>query len=187
MSEHPSPHTPRPAPRAGNRIFSDPASIGLLVLDVDGVLTDGSINIDDDGRETKRFHVRDGYAMKLWMNSGHPLAIITGRSGEALRHRLRSLGVPDELVVQGSRDKSQALDQILDITGIEESRAAHMGDDWPDLPILERVGYPMCPADAEPEVRRVCAYASSRTGGHAAVREAIAHLLGARGQYHPFA
>lgn len=185
MSEQRSQPTPSHASSAANRIFTDPASVELLVLDVDGVLTDGSINIDDDGRETKRFHVRDGYAMKLWMGSGLPLAVITGRSGQALSHRLRSLGVPDEMVIQGSRDKSAALDTILDIAGVEESRAAHMGDDWPDLSILQRVGYPMCPSDAEPEVRRVCAFASSRPGGHAAVREAIAHLLAARGQYHP--
>jgi 3-deoxy-D-manno-octulosonate 8-phosphate phosphatase (KDO 8-P phosphatase) len=167
------------------RDFSDPSTIELLVLDVDGVLTDGSINIDDDGRETKRFHVRDGYAMKLWMKQGYRLAIITGRSGEALRHRLDSLGVPEEMVIQGSRDKSADLDTILERCAATIDRTACMGDDWPDLPIIERVGYPMCPGDAEPEVRAKCAFITQRDGGHAAVREAIAHLLSVRDRYHP--
>lgn len=167
------------------RTFSDPASIELLVLDVDGVMTDGSINIDDDGRETKRFHVRDGYAMKLWMRQGHHLAIITGRSGMALKHRLDSLGVPEGMVIQGSKDKSADLDLIMQRCGVSEEHAACMGDDWPDLPMMRRVGYPMCPADAEPEVRSRCAYTAMRAGGHACVREAIAHLLGARDAYAP--
>lgn len=167
------------------RAFSDPSEVTLLVLDVDGVLTDGSINIDDDGRETKRFHVRDGYAMKLWMKQGFRLAIITGRSGSALQHRMCSLGVPDEMVIQGSRDKSADLDTIMQRCGVSIEHTACMGDDWPDLPILTRVGYPMCPHDAEPEVRAQCAFSTQRKGGHAAVREAIAHLLSARNEYHP--
>lgn len=167
------------------RIFSDPASIELLVLDVDGVLTDGSINIDDDGRETKRFHVRDGYAMKLWMRQGLHLAIITGRSGMALTHRLSSLGVPEDMVIQGSKDKAADLELIMQLCGVSEEHAACMGDDWPDLPMMRRVGYPMCPADAESEVQTQCAYIANRSGGHACVREAIAHLLSAREAYTP--
>jgi len=167
------------------RIFADPASVELLVLDVDGVMTDGSINIDDDGRETKRFHVRDGYAMKLWMSQGNQLAIITGRSGMALKHRLKSLGVPDEMVIQGSKDKAADLDLVMRRCGVSEEQAACMGDDWPDLPMIRRVGYPMCPADAEPEVRAQCAFVASRPGGHACVRESIAHLLVARDAYRP--
>lgn len=167
------------------RVFSDPAGVTLLVLDVDGVLTDGSINIDDDGRETKRFHVRDGYAMKLWMRKGYHLAIITGRSGDALQHRLRSLGVADEMVIQDSRDKGADLVRIMDRVGCDQSRVAYMGDDWPDLPAIERAGFPMCPSDAEGEVIARCAEVTSRAGGHAAVREAIAHLLLAKGEYTP--
>jgi len=168
-----------------DRDFSDPAEIELLVLDVDGVLTDGSINIDDHGHELKRFHVRDGYAMKLWVSLGNQIAVVTGRTGSALQHRLDSLEVPKNLIFQGCRDKSEALTQVLEHTGCDEERTSFMGDDWPDLPAIERVGYPMCPADAEFEVRRVCALVTSRAGGNAAVREAIAHLLEARGQYHP--
>lgn len=172
-------------PPSSSRVFSDPASVTLLVLDVDGVMTDGSINIDDHGHETKRFHVRDGYAMKLWMKLGYDLAVITGRSGSALRHRLESLGVPEHMIIQGSRDKSSALDTILVHAGCDEALTAYMGDDWPDLPAIERAGYPMCPADAETEVVSRCALITKAPGGHAAVREAIAHLLSAKGEYHP--
>lgn len=167
------------------RLFADPKDIELLILDVDGVLTDGSININDDGSETKRFHVRDGYAMKMWMNAGLKLAIITGKSGEALKHRSRALGIDDSMLIQGSRDKSASLDAIMGLTATVESKIALMGDDWPDLPAITRVGYPMCPADAEAEVRDVCAWTATRNGGHGAVREAIAHVMGAMGIYQP--
>lgn len=167
------------------RVFSDPSSVKLLVLDVDGVMTDGSINIDDHGHETKRFHVRDGYAMKLWMSKGYKLAIITGRSGSALQHRLESLGVPEKMIIQGSRDKSTALDTILEEAGCDVLHVAYMGDDWPDLPAIDRVGFPMCPADAEAEVIERCALITKRPGGQAAVREAIAHLLRSKREYFP--
>ena len=161
----------------------DPKDIELIVFDVDGVLTDGTINIDDDGRETKRFHVRDGFGMKLWLSKGFKLAIITGRSGEALKHRLAPIGIPGELVIQGSRDKSADLDRVLSMTGVGADRAAFLADDWPDIPALERVGYPMAVSDAEPEVLALARYVSVRNGGHGAARDAIAHLLNAKGLY----
>lgn len=164
---------------------ADPAQIELFVFDVDGVLTDGTINIDDDGRETKKFHVRDGYAMKLWTRCGLKIAIITGRTGQALLHRTRSLGIDDAMVIQGSRDKSASLDELIERTGIDASRIAFMGDDWPDLPALKRVGLPVAPADAEPEARALCALVTTRNGGRGAAREAIARVLSAKGLYHP--
>jgi len=159
---------------------TDITKIELLIFDVDGVLTDGSININDDGSETKRFHVRDGYGFRLWLDAGFKIAIITGRSGQALTHRMKSLGIDDPMVIQGSRDKSDALDTIIERTGIEPSKIGYMGDDLPDLPALTRVGFPMCPSDAEPEVRAVCTLVTKRLGGHGAAREAIAHVLAAK-------
>ena len=163
----------------------DPAAIELFIFDVDGVLTDGSINIDDNGSETKHFHVRDGFGFRLWLDAGLKIAIITGRSGEALKHRLRSLKIDENLVIQGSRNKSEALDEIIKRTGISESHIAYMGDDWPDLPAINRVGFPTCPHDAEPEVRQACCLVTSKPGGHGAAREAIAHILNAKGIYQP--
>ena len=166
-----------------NALPSDPSNIELFIFDVDGVLTDGTINIDDNGIETKRFHVRDGYAFRLWLDAGFQIAIITGRSGNALKRRMDSLGVKKSMIIQGTRDKSQALDLIIAQAGIDESRIAYMGDDWPDLPALVRVGLPVCPADAEPEVLDVCTLVTTRPGGHGAAREAIAHVLKAKGCY----
>ncbi len=161
--------------------------IELIIFDVDGVLTDGSINIHDDGSETKRFNVRDGYGFRLWKDAGFKVAIITGRAGTALLHRLKSLGVDEDLIIQGSKNKSEALDVIIEKTGIETARIAYMGDDWPDLPALTRVGFPMCPSDAEPEVIAACSqmygFVSSKPGGSGAARQAIAHILTAKRLY----
>ena len=163
----------------------DLKNIQLFIFDVDGVLTDGSININDDGSETKRFSVRDGFAFRLWLNAGLKIAIITGRSGDALKHRMKALGVDDNLIIQGARNKSDALDEIIKRTSITESQIAYMGDDWPDLPALTRVGFPTCPSDAEPKVISACALVTTKPGGHGAAREAIAHVLGAKGIYTP--
>ena len=161
--------------------------IELIIFDVDGVLTDGSINIHDDGSETKRFNVRDGFGFRLWKDAGFKVAIITGRAGTALLYRLKSLGVDDDLIIQGSKDKSEALDVIIEKTGIESAQIAYMGDDWPDLPALTRVALPMCPCDAEPEVLAACrergGFVSTKPGGSGAAREAIAHILTVKGLY----
>ncbi len=164
---------------------SDPASIELIIFDVDGVLTDGTININDDGSETKKFNVRDGFGMRLWLDAGFKIAIITGRSGEALKHRLASLKIDPELVIQGSRDKSEALDVIVEKTSIDPSKIAYLADDWPDLVAMHRVGLPMAVHDAEPEVIEAAAFVTARKGGRGAARDAIAHLLKAKGMYQP--
>jgi len=161
----------------------DPASIELIIFDVDGVLTDGTININDDGSETKRFSVRDGFGMRLWLDAGFKIAIITGRSGEALKHRLASLKIDPNLIIQGSRDKSAALDVIIKKTGIKASKIAYLADDWPDLVAMERVGLPMAVADAEPEAIEAADFVTVRKGGRGAARDAIAHLLKAKGLY----
>lgn len=161
------------------------SEIELIIFDVDGVLTDGTININDDGSETKKFNVRDGFGMRLWLDAGFKIAIITGRSGESLKHRLASLRVDPELVIQGSRDKSSALDVILEKTGIDPSKIAYLADDWPDLVAMRRVGLPMAVHDAEPEVIEMAAFVTSRKGGRGAARDAIAHLLKAKANYLP--
>lgn len=163
----------------------DPANVELLVLDVDGVMTDATINLDDHGVELKKFNSRDGFGMRLWMEKGFKLAIITGRRGEALRHRLGQIGVPDEHIIQGSTDKLGDLGTILERTGVAPERTAFLGDDWPDMPAMARVGYPMCVSDAEYEVKALACFMTERGGGRGAVRDAIAHLLTRRGLYSP--
>ena len=152
--------------------------VQLLCLDVDGVMTDGSIWIDDLGIETKRFHVRDGTGIKMWMRLGFQVAIITGRRGMAVRHRANELGI--QHLLQGSSDKLADFGNLLNGLGLSASESAMLGDDLPDLPIMKLVGYPMAVSDAVSEVRAVADFVTTRPGGHAAVREAIEHLLQAK-------
>jgi 3-deoxy-D-manno-octulosonate 8-phosphate phosphatase (KDO 8-P phosphatase) len=152
--------------------------IRLLCLDVDGVLTDGSIRIDDRGVETKRFHVRDGTGLRMWLELGNEVAIITGRQGMAVRHRANELGIRH--VIQGSRDKVASFGQLLENLELVASDAAVMGDDLPDLPMMSLAGYPIAVADAVPEVRRIAQFVTIHPGGLGAVREAVEHLLKAQ-------
>ncbi|MBT8486318.1 MAG: HAD hydrolase family protein [Phycisphaerales bacterium] len=155
--------------------------VQLLVLDVDGVLTDGRITYDDHGRELKSFHARDGLALRLWQRLGHEVAVITGRHGMALRHRLGELGVRH--VFQGVDRKVETLRGVLADCSLSASEAAVMGDDLPDLPMLRVCGYPMAVADAVEEVRLVASHVTDRPGGAGAVREAVEHLLKAQGRW----
>jgi 3-deoxy-D-manno-octulosonate 8-phosphate phosphatase (KDO 8-P phosphatase) len=152
--------------------------IKLLCLDVDGVLTDGGISIDDAGHETKRFHVRDGAALRMWARLGYETAVITGRNGMALRHRLRELGVRH--VVSGSKEKGGAFDALIAELGVAASDVAMIGDDLPDLPILRRCGLPIAVRAAAQEVLDVAKFVTARPGGSGAVRESIEHILKAQ-------
>ncbi|MFN0131716.1 MAG: KdsC family phosphatase [Phycisphaerales bacterium] len=154
-------------------------AIRLLILDVDGVMTDGSIVLDHDGREHKRFHVRDGFGIKLWQRLGFTVAIITGRSGEALRHRAAELAITH--VIQGSSDKAASLADLLASLQLAPAHAAFLGDDWPDLAPLRLVAYPMAVADADPHVLALARYVTRAAGGHGAVREAVEHLIASKG------
>ena len=158
-----------------------PEHVRLLCLDVDGVLTDGSINIDDNGKETKRFHVRDGSGIKMWTALGYDVAIITGRRGTAVRHRANELGL--KYVLQGVADKAVALRELLDDLRVDPDEAAAVGDDLPDLPMLRNVGYPIAVSDAAAEVRDLAAFTTLRPGGYGAVREVVEHLIKARGRW----
>lgn len=153
--------------------------IRLLALDVDGVLTDGSIMLDDQGVELKRFNARDGFGITLWKRAGFECAIITRRTGQALQHRMRELGV--ELVVQGSTDKGAAIQELSRRASVAPGEMAFVGDDWPDLAAMRLVGYPIAVADADPAVISAAAWVTQRPGGRGAVRDAVDHLLDARG------
>lgn len=159
--------------------MADAGSVQLLALDVDGVLTDGSISLDDLGHETKRFHSRDGFGLRLWQRLGFQVAIITGRSGRALHHRMGELQIVH--IHQGCSDKAAALDELCGKLGITHDHIAYIGDDWPDLCVMRRVAYPIAVADADPLVREAAAYTTRLPGGHGAVREAIDHLIAEKG------
>ena len=169
----------RAARRSSGPRTNAAARIELLVLDVDGVLTDGSIYLDDLGHETKRFHVRDGFGIKLWQKLGFEVAIITGRSGRALAHRARELGIRH--VVQGAADKWTALERITKRLGKRADQVACIGDDWPELAMMRRVGLGIAVADADPRVRGTAEWTTAAAGGHGAVREVIDRLIEAKG------
>lgn len=156
-------------------------NIKLVVIDVDGTLTDGGIHIDDHGVETKRFSVRDGPAITMWQAVGHEVALITGRRGMATRHRANELKIRN--VFAGNRDKLEPFRQLLADLRMKASQAAVIGDDLADLPIMKLCGYPICVADACAEVQAVAAYKTVLPGGHGAVREALEHLLKAQGRW----
>lgn len=150
----------------------------LLVLDVDGVLTDGGLWYGARGEELKRFHVRDGHGIKLLSAAGVQVAVISGRRSRAVATRCRELGVSQ--VVQGVKDKSRALDQLLRKLTLLESQVACMGDDTPDIPLFVRVGFAVAVRDAHPLAARAAHCSTTLPGGQGAVREVCDWLLAAR-------
>ncbi|NJL32265.1 MAG: HAD-IIIA family hydrolase [Phycisphaerales bacterium] len=158
-----------------------PDNIRLLVCDIDGVLTDGSIFIADDGLELRRFHVRDGLGIKLAQSHGLMIGVISGRCTRSATLRLHGLGI--RLIMQGQKDKGLSLQKLCEQAGVPATYAAFLGDDLIDLPALQRCGYPMAVADAVEEVRKVSSYVTHAPGGRGAVREAIEHLLKAQGKW----
>jgi len=157
----------------------DPRDTELIVFDVDGVLTDGGIVYDDRGVESKRFHVRDGFAIKAAQRVGLRVGVLTGRSSRVTTLRVHELGV--DLFVAGSRDKGADFAAMLERAGVAPARSAFVGDDLVDLPAMARCGYPMAVADAAAEVREAAAYVTGARGGFGAAREAIEHVLRAQG------
>ena len=153
--------------------------IRLLLLDVDGVLTDGSIIYNDEGSETKIFNAKDGLGLRLAMSAGIEVAIVTGRRSKALRHRCDNLGI--RYLYDGVGVKAQMLAEIVAQTGIGPEQAAFVGDDLPDLPLMRRVGLAIAVADAHDIIRDHAHWTTRATGGHGAVREICEALLTAKG------
>jgi 3-deoxy-D-manno-octulosonate 8-phosphate phosphatase (KDO 8-P phosphatase) len=153
--------------------------VELLVLDVDGVLTDGGVRLDADGREVKQFFVRDGVALRSWSDAGKRSAIISGRSSPAVEARGRELGV--WRVVQGAADKLWALQSVLADAGLEPRAICYVGDDLPDLPALRLCGLAVAVADADPQVRLEAHHVTRAGGGRGAVREVVELILGCQG------
>ncbi|MFP4143995.1 MAG: KdsC family phosphatase [Phycisphaeraceae bacterium] len=161
--------------------MADLTQIRLLVLDVDGIMTDGTIRLDNRGVETKRFHVRDGLAIKLAQRHGIDVAILTARSSQAVALRMRELGV--ELFIQGMKDKAAGFEMLLEHTAIPREQIAYMGDDLQDWPVMRQVGFKITVADGSPEIRDAADLVTTRRGGQGAVREAVEHLLKAQGKW----
>jgi len=155
--------------------------IRLLVLDVDGVLTDGSIYYSNSGDELKAFNIQDGLGIKLLQGAGIEVAIITGRSSNLLSRRTDELGINQ--VIQGREDKLTALEELLAANPYALDEIAYIGDDLPDLAVIRRVGLGMTVANASTTVAEHAHWQSSRDGGRGAVREAAEFILKAQNKF----
>jgi len=153
----------------------------LVVTDVDGVLTDGTVLFLPGGGEAKAFHTRDGLAVVLARRAGLPTAIISGRSSEGVTRRARELGIAT--VLQGVADKGAALAEVLAAAGLTPQQAAYIGDDVNDLPAMLQAGLSAAPADAAFEVRAQAYMVTEARGGHGAFREFVEAILRARGEW----
>jgi 3-deoxy-D-manno-octulosonate 8-phosphate phosphatase (KDO 8-P phosphatase) len=153
--------------------------IKLLLLDVDGVMTDGGIIYGADGSEIKIFNVKDGFGLNLVIKAGITVGIVTGRKSKALYHRCKDLGI--QLIFDGVRDKAELLPKIVDQMGIAPDHIAFMGDDIPDLALMRQVGLSITVADAPKIVRETSDWTTSTAGGQGAVREVCEALLEAKG------
>lgn len=156
------------------------ARIKLVIFDVDGVLTDGSLFIGDDGQEYKAFNSKDGHGMRMLQDSGVDIAIITGRISNVVEHRVKELGI--KYVYQGKRQKLPAYEELLQSVNLDHDQIAYVGDDVVDLPVMSKVGLAICVQDAHPYVKRHSHWITDRAGGRGAARDVCELILEAQGK-----
>ena len=155
--------------------------ITTFVLDVDGVLTDGSVQVTTNGELYRTMNVKDGFALKTAVDEGFHMCIISGGSNEGVRKRLEGLGITE--IHLGAKDKVALLNNYFKTNGIQSNQVIYMGDDIPDLAAMQLVGLPCCPQDAVPEIKAVCKYISHKKGGKGAVRDIIQQVLKVQGKW----
>ena len=155
------------------------SKIKLLAFDVDGVMTTGEVTYDENGVEYKSFNVKDGHGLVRVQNAGFITAIITARNNGTVKHRAENLHITE--LYQGQKYKLPALEEIMKKYNLTFEQVAYMGDDLPDICILEKVGLKCCPNDAVYEVKNICNFISSKDGGRGAVRELTDFVLDAQG------
>jgi 3-deoxy-D-manno-octulosonate 8-phosphate phosphatase (KDO 8-P phosphatase) len=149
--------------------------ITTFVFDVDGVFTDGSLLITTNGEMLRKMSVKDGYALKVALNKGYNICIISGGTNEGVRSRLKALGVTD--IYMGAHHKIDALEEYMDIYHIDAANILYMGDDIPDIPPMKLVALATCPQNAVAEVKSISNYISHINGGHGCVRDVIEQVL----------
>lgn len=155
--------------------------ITTFVFDVDGVLTDGTISVTTEGEMHRTMSIKDGYALKTAVEHGFNVCVISGGSNEGVRLRLRGLGLTD--IHLGVQHKTDTLDEYLDVYNIKAENVLYMGDDIPDLYVMQQVGLPTCPQDAAPEIKAISKYISHRNGGKGCVRDVIEQVLKVQGKW----
>jgi len=156
-------------------------SIRWFIMDVDGVLTDGGIIYDSNGSELKKFCVKDGMGITLLHNVGIKTAILTSRKSPMVEKRAKELGIDE--VIQGAKNKLQLYEKLKEKYSVIDDQVLYVGDDFPDLPVLRRVGFPVCVKNSPEEIKSVCVYITKKEGGNGAVREVAELLLKLQGKY----
>jgi 3-deoxy-D-manno-octulosonate 8-phosphate phosphatase (KDO 8-P phosphatase) len=156
-------------------------NIKAFVFDVDGVLTDGTVHVAEDGQLLRHMNIKDGYAMKAAIDKGYPVCIISGGSNEGVRVRLQNLGINS--VYLGVPDKVEKFYEFCDGYEIKPEEVLYMGDDIPDYLVMQKVGLPTCPQDASPEIKEISKYISHKNGGKGAVRDVIEQVLKVQGKW----
>jgi 3-deoxy-D-manno-octulosonate 8-phosphate phosphatase (KDO 8-P phosphatase) len=159
----------------------DLTKIELLALDVDGVLTDGTLIVHSDGSESKCFNTLDGHGIRMWQRAGLKVALISGRASEPTQRRAEQLQI--EYVFQDCHDKLSVFEKFLEQIGLAPQKVAYVGDDLTDLPLMRYVGFGVAVANAVDEVKRYADYVTTRPGGRGAVREVIEHILKNSGRW----
>ena len=157
-------------------------NIKLIIFDVDGVLTDGSLFFDNQGQEYKAFNSKDGHGMRLLLENEVEVALITGRKSNLVKHRAENLKLSPDLVYQGYRDKLPAFADLLEKTGLNKENIAYVGDDVIDLPIMTQVGFSIAVGDAHWFVKEQADWVCKANGGKGAVREICEFILNAQGK-----
>jgi len=157
------------------RLAEQCAAIRLVLTDVDGVLTDGRLIFDNQGIESKAFHIRDGQGIRLWQQAGGQFGIVTGRSSQIVKLRAAELDI--DIIRQGVEEKLPAVRAICDELELDAAEVCFVGDDLPDLPVLQHVGLGIAVADAAEDVRQAADYTTSLAGGYGAIREVLELLL----------
>lgn len=157
------------------------ADIQLLVMDVDGVLTDGTVEIHGDGSESKSFNLLDGHGLRMWQRAGGKTAFLSGRFSQATKHRAEQLEV--DFCLQDCFEKLPILKKLLEEAGVSAERTAYIGDDLLDLPAIKYVGFGAAVANAVDEVKKEADYVTTRRGGDGAVREVIEYILKTTGKW----
>ena len=155
--------------------------ITTFIFDVDGVLTDGTVQVTTKGRLLRRMNIKDGFALKTAVDNGYHVCIISGGSNEGVRSRLRGLGVTN--IYLGVSDKIEQMDEFLDIHNIDPQNVLYMGDDIPDLYVMQKAGLACCPQDAAPEIKSISKYVSHKNGGQGAARDVIEQVMKVQGKW----
>lgn len=155
--------------------------ITTFILDVDGVLTDGTIHVTQTGEMLRDMHIRDGYAMKAAVENGYTVCIISGGSNEGVRVRLRNLGITD--IHLGVPNKVETFNEFIELYNINPEQVLYMGDDIPDFHVMKLVGLPTCPQNAVPEIKNISKYISHINGGKGCVRDVIEQVMKVQGKW----